>query len=155
MSTPARRSPANEMKSRTSRGMLRNVSTYTPPSRWSQGDGATRSAATTVPTTSAIASDRPTMRRVTQNPEANWSKLSVRTSNKDQALLAHVDGLFQGHRRGLLLLLRVLPDPLLVGLGPAAALLPVGDDVADELLQLLVAVLDADAVGLGRQLLAL
>src|SRR3712207_6556608 len=153
MATPARRSPANEMNIRTSSGMLRNVSTYTPPRRWTHGDGAMRSAATRVPTTRAIANENPTSWTVTQKPEANWSKLSVRTSKSPltiaaSSLLRELERLVERHRRRLLLLVRVLADPLLVRLGPAAALLPLRDDVVDRGLEVLVAVLDAGAVGL-------
>ena len=69
MSSPARRSPANEMNSRTSSGTLRNVSTYSAPSRFSQTIGATRSAATSVPSTIATPNETATRRTVTQNPE--------------------------------------------------------------------------------------
>ena len=50
-----------------------------PPSRCSHGFGAIRRAATSVPTTIAIANADTTMRMVTQNPATNSSKLSVRT----------------------------------------------------------------------------
>ena len=79
MSCPARRRPANAMNSSTSSGMLRNVSTYTPPRRCSTGFGAIRRAATSVPTTMAIANANTTIRRVTQNPASHSSRLSVRT----------------------------------------------------------------------------
>ena len=58
------------MNSRTSSGTLRNVSTYSAPSRWSQTTGATRSAATDVPTTIATANETTTRRTVTEKPDA-------------------------------------------------------------------------------------
>jgi hypothetical protein len=72
--TPARRRPANVMNSRTSSGRLRKISTYSAPSRCSQRLGATRNAATSVPSTSAMTKLASTSRVVTQSPEANSSK---------------------------------------------------------------------------------
>src|SRR3712207_5071604 len=146
------------MNSSTSSGMLRKTSTYTPPIRWTHGDGATRSAATRVPTPMAMRNARPTSRTVTQNPDANWSKFSVRTSSRSATrrfLGPELERLVERHLGRLLLLLRVLADPLVVGLLPAAVLLPLLDDLGDEALELRVLVLDAGAVGLRRELLAL
>jgi hypothetical protein len=77
---PARRSPANEMNSRTSSGVLRNSSTNTPPTQLSGFSGATRNAATSVPTTMAITNEIATRRTVTPKPELNSEKWSVSTS---------------------------------------------------------------------------
>jgi hypothetical protein len=59
------------MNSSTSSGMLRKISTYTPPTRCSHFEGAMRNAATRVPTTRAIPNEITTSRTVTQKPELN------------------------------------------------------------------------------------
>src|SRR5215207_805050 len=156
MSIPARRRPANEMNSNTRSGVLRNISTYTPPSRCSALLGAMRKAATSVPTTMAITNENTTRRTVTQNPDRNSSELSVRAVIRSpMRLLARLDGLLERHRRRVLLLARVLADPLLVRRRPAAARLVLLEHAVDELLDLRLALLDAGAVGLGGQRLAL
>src|SRR3954449_3262 len=142
------------MNSSTSSGMLRNTSTYTPPSRASHFDGAIRNAATKVPTTMAIANAIATSRTVTQKPEENSDQCSVRTSTTGLVLLDQLHGV--GHRDvgDLALLARVLADPLLVELRPRAVVLESLEDAVDEVDHLRVALLDARAVGLLRELIA-
>src|SRR6202008_4275152 len=126
-----------EMNSSTSRGMLRKVSTYTPPSRCSIGLGLIRRAATSVPTTMAITNENTTSRTVTQNPARNSSRLSMRTlMTSPMRQRGRLDRLLERHRRRLLLLVGVLADPLLVGLAPAAAALVLLQDAVDERLEL-------------------
>src|SRR5215216_5730331 len=75
------------MKISTSSGTLRNDSTYSPPMRFSQELGATRKAATSVPTAIAITNDTTTSSTVVQNPRTNSSKFSVRVSRTAKGTL--------------------------------------------------------------------
>src|SRR5262245_24498503 len=155
-STPARRRPAYEMKRITSSGVLRNTSTYTPPTRCNQTSGAIRKAATSVPTTMAITNENTTRRTVTQNPARSSSRLSMRTLMRSpMRLRGRLDRLLERHRRRLLLLVGVLADPLVVGLGPAAAALVLLQDAVDELLELRVVLREPRAVRLGGERVAL
>src|SRR5690349_22704250 len=95
-----------------------------------------------------------TSRTVTQKPELNSDQCSVRTSSKELVLLDHLHGLGHGDRRRLGRLLRVLADPLLVALGPGAVVLEALEDPVDEVDHLGLALLDAGAVGLLRELVA-
>src|ERR671910_1371905 len=68
------------MNRSTSSGVFRKISTNTPPTQLSGFSGATLSAATSVPTTIAITNEIATSRIVTQKPELNSGKCSLRTS---------------------------------------------------------------------------
>src|SRR5688572_478282 len=118
--------------------MLRKNSTYSPPNIRTQRMGVTRRAPTTSPTTIAITNDAATNWTVTRNPERNSGKCLSSTSqrslidvrsSRSARLLARTElqSLLQGHRRRVLRLSRVLPDPVLVRGRPT----PVGDVVGD------------------------
>src|SRR5688500_9071826 len=117
------------MNSRTSSGVLRNVSTNTPPTQLSGLSGATLSAATRVPTIIAITNEIATRRVGTQKPELNAGNWSLSTSQSSatgqprRSLGADLERLLQGHLRRLLLLVEVPADPLPVGVLPATVLL--------------------------------
>src|ERR1700754_2214112 len=132
-----------------------------PPKRRSHVDGAIRSAATSVPTTMAIANAIVTRRTVTQNPELNSEKWSDSTSNSASGgtarrlvLLHQIDGLRDRDGRRIGGLLRVAADPALVQLLPGAVVLEAREDLVDERHHLRLALLDPGAVGLLRELLA-
>ena len=94
-----------------------------------------------------------TSRVVTQSPEANSSKWSVRTSitRAVQPLRGPRASVCVG---GELPLARVLPEPLVVGLLPAAARLVLVEHAVEELRELRVVLLEAAAVRLDGQLVA-
>src|SRR4051812_36324998 len=102
----------------------------------------------------AIAKAIATSRTVTQKPEENSDQCSVRTSTTGLVVLHELHGL--GHRdvRDLALLTRVLADPLLMQLRPRAVVLELLEHAVDEVDHLRVALLDAGAVGLLRELIA-
>src|SRR4051794_28658992 len=134
-----------------------------PPIRCSQGLGATRKAAMSVPTAIAITNETTTSCTVIPKPRRNSSKFSVSVSTKAKGtlscvplaggvLLDELHGLVDRDVGGLGLGVRVLADPLLVGIRVAAVLLVLGEHAVDELLELRVALLDAGAVGLLAEL---
>src|SRR3954453_7286169 len=118
------------MNSRTSSGMLRKISTYTPPTRCSHFTGAMRNAATRGPTTMAIANETTTIRTVPQKPELTSDQWSVRTLSTGPTqprgrmigarrrgcpasiVLDELDGFVDADRGHLALLTGVLADPL-------------------------------------------
>src|SRR5687767_8409936 len=124
-----------------------------PPKRCSHFDGAIRNAATSVPTTMAIANATTTSRTVTQKPERNSGQYSVSTSSK-LVLLHQLHGLCDRDRRRLTLLTGVLADPGVEELVPLAVVLELLAPAVDELDHLGLALLDAGAVGLLREFLA-
>src|SRR3954449_7940344 len=125
-------------------GVFRTTSTYAVPAHRSGGAGATRIAASTVPTTSAITAENPVSRIVTQKPRrmtSNWSKRTLKLRARVQRRL--------GRRLAAALAQRVL-----VRLLPGAVAERPGQRVVQEGAERVVALLEAHAVPLLAERLA-